>query len=106
MNTASLIKQKSKSTILTRGAHSSGTGGYGFRNCRTGTELRGSFAVTVPVPKLPAVPIRRFFLWFFMVPNRRFFAVPAWFHGFPAVFRGSDLEPVVPARFRFENFLT
>ena len=29
----------------------------------------------------------------FTVPNRRYFAVPAWFHGFPVVLHGSDLEP-------------
>ena len=30
---------------------------------------------------------------FFTVPNHRFFAVPAWFHSFLAVFRWSGLEP-------------
>ena len=32
------------------------------------------------------------FLWFFTVLNLRFFAVPAWFQGFPTVFHGSDLK--------------
>ena len=40
-----------------------GTANSGFENCWTGTEPRGCFAITVPVPKPPvsvSVPNRRF----------------------------------------------
>lgn len=56
-------------------------------DCRIGIELRGCFAVMVSV--LVLNPFFCDFLRLFTVPNRRFlryFAVPAWLHGFPAIF--------------------
>ena len=85
-----------------RGAHGSGTGGYGSESPVLVLEI------VEPEPNREGVSRLRFrfknrwfqfrfrtggfsvvFLRFFTVSNRQFFMVPAWFNDFPAVFRGS-----------------